>query len=79
MTDAEAGIREVLERYEAALNASDTATVMTLYAEGGVFMPPFSGDRTGGRVRGAGDRGDGARLGVRAHQLEWTRPRTCHG
>lgn len=42
MPDAEAEIRGVLERYEAALNASDTAVVMTLYAEGGVFMPPFS-------------------------------------
>ena len=34
-----AAIREVLARYESALNASDTDAVMQLYTEDGVFMP----------------------------------------
>ena len=34
-----AAVREVLARYESALNASDTDAVMQLYAEDGVFMP----------------------------------------
>ncbi len=35
-------IMGVLSSYEAALNASNTAAVMPLYAEDGVFMPPYS-------------------------------------
>jgi uncharacterized protein (TIGR02246 family) len=35
-------ISAVLATYEAALNASDAATVLTLYAEDGVFMPQHS-------------------------------------
>jgi uncharacterized protein (TIGR02246 family) len=38
----EMAIRNVLEAYEAALNASDTRAVMPLYAEDGVFMPQNS-------------------------------------
>lgn len=32
----------MLSSYEAALNASDTAAVMALYTDDGVFMPPYS-------------------------------------
>ena len=32
-------IRSILDRYEAALNASDVDAVLALYAAGGVFMP----------------------------------------
>ena len=35
-------ITRVLGSYEAALNASSTKAVMPLYAEDGVFMPPYS-------------------------------------
>lgn len=35
-------IETVLSTYEQALNASDTGTVMTLYADDGVFMPQNS-------------------------------------
>jgi uncharacterized protein (TIGR02246 family) len=37
----EAAIRGTLTSYEAALNASDTAAVIPLYADDGVFMPPY--------------------------------------
>jgi uncharacterized protein (TIGR02246 family) len=36
----DAAIRKVMSSYEAALNASNTAAVMPLYAEDGVFMAP---------------------------------------
>ena len=36
----ETAIRSVMSSYEGALNASDTAGVMPLYTEDGVFMPP---------------------------------------
>jgi uncharacterized protein (TIGR02246 family) len=38
-TDA---VATVLAKYNAALNASDTAAVMPLYHDDGVFMPPYS-------------------------------------
>ena len=38
MTDQEQ-IRNILDRYEAALNASDVDAVLALYAEDAVFMP----------------------------------------
>ena len=38
MTDQEQ-IRSILDRYEAALNASDVDAVLALYAADGVFMP----------------------------------------
>ncbi len=37
-----AAILKLLQRYEHALNASDLDSVMTLYAEDGVFMPQHS-------------------------------------
>lgn len=37
-----AAIEAVLATYEAALNASDTKTVLTLYTADGVFMPQHS-------------------------------------
>ena len=42
-----AAITAVLSRQEAALNASSTEAVMPLYAEGGVFMPPFGPSAVG--------------------------------
>jgi uncharacterized protein (TIGR02246 family) len=36
-----AAIEGALSTYEAALNASNTDAVMPLYAEDGVFMPPY--------------------------------------
>jgi uncharacterized protein (TIGR02246 family) len=38
----ESAIRRVMSSYEEALNASDTAAVLPLYAEDGVFMPPYN-------------------------------------
>jgi uncharacterized protein (TIGR02246 family) len=42
MTANEKGGAEVLAAYNDALNSSDTDAVMSLYAEDGVFMPPYS-------------------------------------
>lgn len=51
-----AAIGAVLSTYEAALNASDTAAVMPLYAADGVFMPPYSQSAVGtAAVRSAYD------------------------
>jgi uncharacterized protein (TIGR02246 family) len=41
-TKAEEAIKRVLSGYEAALNASDVDAVIPLYAEDGIFMPPYS-------------------------------------
>ncbi len=46
MTPQEA-VTSVLARYNAALNASDTSAVMPLYADDGVFMPPYSQSAVG--------------------------------
>jgi uncharacterized protein (TIGR02246 family) len=43
----EAAIRAVMSSYEAALNVSDTAAVMPLYTEDGVFMAPNSPSAVG--------------------------------
>ncbi|MEM9555697.1 MAG: SgcJ/EcaC family oxidoreductase [Acidobacteriota bacterium] len=43
----EAAIREVLSRYESALNASDADAVMQLYTEDGVFMPQHAPSAVG--------------------------------
>jgi uncharacterized protein (TIGR02246 family) len=43
----EAAIRGIMSSYEEALNASNTAAVMPLYTEGGVFMPPNSHSAVG--------------------------------
>jgi hypothetical protein len=52
----EAAIRSVMSSYEGALNASDSAAVMPLYAEDGVFMAPYSQSAVGkAAVRKADD------------------------
>jgi uncharacterized protein (TIGR02246 family) len=42
MTANEKAVAAVLQKYQDALNSSDTEAVMTLYADDGVFMPPYS-------------------------------------
>ena len=54
MNANEKAVADVLAKYEAALNASDVEAVMPLYAEDGVFMPPYSQSAVGaGAVRKA--------------------------
>jgi uncharacterized protein (TIGR02246 family) len=56
MTANEQSVAEVLSAYNQALNSSDTNAVMALYAEDGVFMPPYSPSAIGlGEVRKAYD------------------------
>jgi uncharacterized protein (TIGR02246 family) len=45
-TDTSA-IQDVLSAYETALNAQDTDTIVSLYAEDGVFMPQHSQPQVG--------------------------------
>jgi uncharacterized protein (TIGR02246 family) len=40
-------VTALLEKYNEALNASSTDAVMPLYAEDGVFMPPYSQSAVG--------------------------------
>jgi uncharacterized protein (TIGR02246 family) len=40
-------VTALLAKYSAALNASSTEAVMPLYAEDGVFMPPYSQSAVG--------------------------------
>ncbi|MGB8771531.1 MAG: nuclear transport factor 2 family protein [Candidatus Korobacteraceae bacterium] len=47
MTANEKAVAEVLDAYNVALNSSDTNAVMPLYAEDGVFMPPYSPSAVG--------------------------------
>jgi uncharacterized protein (TIGR02246 family) len=47
VTTNEQAVAEVLAAYSAALNASDANAVMPLYAEDGVFMPPYSPSAVG--------------------------------
>ncbi len=47
MTANEKAVAGVLSAYNQALNASDTDAVMPLYAEGGVFMPPYNSSAAG--------------------------------
>jgi uncharacterized protein (TIGR02246 family) len=47
MTDAEAGIKETMTAYNAALNGGDTTAVVPLYTDDGVFMPPYSQSAVG--------------------------------
>jgi uncharacterized protein (TIGR02246 family) len=47
MTKNEQAVAQVLEAYNAALNASDTNSVMPLYDDYGVFMPAFSPSAVG--------------------------------
>jgi uncharacterized protein (TIGR02246 family) len=49
-------VTALLAKYNEALNASSTEAVMPLYAEDGVFMPPYSQSAVGsGAVRKAYD------------------------
>jgi uncharacterized protein (TIGR02246 family) len=41
------GVTALLETYNEALNASSTEAIMPLYAEDGVFMPPYSQSAVG--------------------------------
>jgi uncharacterized protein (TIGR02246 family) len=47
MTANEKAVAEVLAAYNVALNSSDTNAVMPLYADDGVFMPPYSPSAVG--------------------------------
>lgn len=47
MSAATEGIPALLAKYNEALNSSSTDAVMPLYAEGGVFMPPYSQSAVG--------------------------------
>src|SRR5256885_2062197 len=47
-----AAVLNLLSSYEAALNASNTAGVMPLYAEDGVFMPPSNHSAVGAAAVG---------------------------
>ena len=41
--DDKTAIESTLSSYNAALNGGDTAAVLPLYTEDGIFMPPYSG------------------------------------
>jgi uncharacterized protein (TIGR02246 family) len=47
MTANEKAVADVLAAYNVALNSSDTNQVMPLYADDGVFMPPYSQSAVG--------------------------------
>lgn len=47
MTANEQAVADVLAAYNLALNAADTAAVMPLYMNDGVFMPPYSPSAVG--------------------------------
>jgi uncharacterized protein (TIGR02246 family) len=47
MNANEKAVAEVLAKYQDALNDSDSAAVMRLYADDGVFMPPSSQSAVG--------------------------------
>jgi uncharacterized protein (TIGR02246 family) len=47
MSETIEGITDLLAKYNEALNASSTDAVMPLYAEDGVFMPPYSQSAVG--------------------------------
>lgn len=47
MNANEKAIADVLAKYQDALNNSDTNAVMRLYADDGVFMPPYSQSAVG--------------------------------
>jgi uncharacterized protein (TIGR02246 family) len=56
MRAIEQAIADLLAKYNDALNSSKTEEVMPLYAEDGVFMPPYSQSAVGaGAVRKAYD------------------------
>jgi uncharacterized protein (TIGR02246 family) len=45
--EAEAGIKETMAAYNAALNGGQTAAVLPLYTDDGIFMPPYSESAVG--------------------------------
>ncbi len=45
--DETPAVRDLLARYAAALNASDTAAVLPLYSDDGVFMAPYGPSAVG--------------------------------
>jgi uncharacterized protein (TIGR02246 family) len=45
--EAEAGVRETIAAYNTALNGGQTAAVLPLYTDDGVFMPPYSDSAIG--------------------------------
>lgn len=45
--EAETGIKETLAAYNAALNGGQTAAVLPLYTDDGIFMPPYSDSAVG--------------------------------
>ena len=47
MNANEKAVADVLAKYQDALNGSDTDAVMRLYADDGVFMPPYSQSAVG--------------------------------
>ena len=47
MNPNEKAVADVLAKYQDALNGSDTDAVMRLYADDGVFMPPYSPSAVG--------------------------------
>ncbi len=47
VADDEAAIRSVMASYNDALNSGSTDAAMALYAEDGVFMPPYSQSAVG--------------------------------
>ena len=47
MNADEKAVADVLAKYQDALNNSDTSAVMRLYADDGVFMPPYSQSAVG--------------------------------
>ena len=47
MSAAKDAVTALLARYNEALNASSTEAVMPMYAEDGVFMPPYSQSAVG--------------------------------
>ena len=50
MNEIEHSVAALLQRYQEALNASDTDAVMAMYAEDGVFMPQHSPSAVGAKA-----------------------------
>jgi uncharacterized protein (TIGR02246 family) len=45
--EAETGVRETIAAYNTALDGGQTAAILPLYADDGVFMPPYSDSAIG--------------------------------
>jgi len=48
--EAQQNIRQVLSRYETALNGNDVSTILKLYTQDAVFMPQHSSPKVGKRA-----------------------------